>query len=627
MIDDVLDLSQVFLAHLGGMREVEAKSPGADVTAALAHVLPKHLAQRVLQQVSGGVIACGCHAHRPVHAAEHRIASLQGSALHSPNVQVKALFLVDVHEFEPGLPLICDDPSAVAGLSAGLGVSGGAVEHYGGLPPLLEGGDQLVAAYDSNNLCDTLQCPVAGELSGLRLALETVQGATDEHAALETRGAFRQGLMRRHFLEESLHVHAHLLLGEDGLRHLQREAIGLVEVERLLAAQHGAALALQVGHVSLEHLRAAIDRLLERLLLLPDHSLDVGAAFLQLRVGFIVRTDHGTNQLCHKWTFDAELVGIPHGSAQQTAHHVATFLIAWHHTVRDAEHYGPDVVGNAAQLRGGFRISPCARAADAFDLRQERLEQVNVEVRLPALQDAGHAFKTHPGVNVALWQRLEYFAFLTIVLLEDQVPDLDVAAAIAGRIARGLAAATAQVNVNLAAGPARAVGPLGARVGRPEVLPIPETEDTLRRQAGHFLPNLVRLPIVFKDAYHHVLGGDAHLAAHELPCPFDGLRLEVIAERKIAQHLEEGVMRRRPPHLLNVAGAEAFLARDGALQRRVAVAVELVLELVHSRAGEQQGGVVAGHKRVRGQHGVSQFAEELQEPATNLICFHGNHAR
>jgi hypothetical protein len=64
--------------------------------------------------------------------------------------------------------------------------------------------------------------------------------------------------------------------------------------------------------------------------------------------------------------------------------------------------------------------------------------------------------------------------------------------------------------------------------------------------------------------HHETRRVDLQRAGDEVPCETDGVLLEVVAEREVAEHLEEGVMARGVAHVLEVvvlaAGAHAALA-------------------------------------------------------------------
>ena len=114
----------------------------------------------------------------------------------------------------------------------------------------------------------------------------------------------------------------------------------------------------------------------------------------------------------------------------------------------------------------------------------------------------------------------------------------------------------------------------------------------------------------------------------ELPGEGDRVLLEVVAEREVAEHLEERVVARGDAHVLEVvvlaAGAHALLGRGRARVVALLLAQEHVLELVHARVGEQQRGVVLGHERRALDDAVAALLEVAEEAAADLVG--GPHA-
>ena len=84
-------------------------------------------------------------------------------------------------------------------------------------------------------------------------------------------------------------------------------------------------------------------------------------------------------------------------------------------------------------------------------------------------------------------------------------------------------------------------------------------------QAGDLLPEIEGLVVVDIDGDQQLLGRHAEFLGDQLPGQLDGAFLEVIAEREIAEHLEEGVVARGVADIVEVvvlaAGAHAFLRR------------------------------------------------------------------
>ena len=88
------------------------------------------------------------------------------------------------------------------------------------------------------------------------------------------------------------------------------------------------------------------------------------------------------------------------------------------------------------------------------------------------------------------------------------------------------------------------------------------------------------------------VGIELPLLGQQRPGQRNGVVLEVVAEREIAEHLEERVMAKRRPDVVEVvvlaADAHALLRRGRARVVALLAAEEHVLELVHAGVGEEQ---------------------------------------
>ena len=140
----------------------------------------------------------------------------------------------------------------------------------------------------------------------------------------------------------------------------------------------------------------------------------------------------------------------------------------------------------------------------------------------------------------------------------------------------------------------------------------------------------VGLVVGVVDRDQQALGRQLPDLGQQLPGPGDGFLLEVVAERPVAEHLEEGVVARGVADLVEVvvlaAGAQAALHVGRAHVAALLGAEEHVLELDHAGVGEQQGRVVARHQRRRRHDGVAFAAEEIEEIAADFgsVIFMGS---
>ena len=236
------------------------------------------------------------------------------------------------------------------------------------------------------------------------------------------------------------------------------------------------------------------------------------------------------------------------------------------------------------------------------------------------LHDGRDALEAHAGVDVLVRQVRHRAVLLAVVLREDEVPELEVAVAVVAAGAAVLAAAPellALVEVDLRA---RAAGTGGA--GRPEVVVRAQARDVVVGDAL-LVPQLDRLVVVLEDGHVEALLGQAQVLGRgdELVGPGDRVGLGVAAEGEVSEHLEEGEVR-GVADVVDVVGAQALLAGAGADLWHGALALVVLLELVHAGVGEQKRRVV-GHERRRRVQLAALLLEEAQEVLADLGGGHG----
>src|SRR3989344_1351042 len=118
-----------------------------------------------------------------------------------------------------------------------------------------------------------------------------------------------------------------------------------------------------------------------------------------------------------------------------------------------------------------------------------------------------------------------------------------------------------------------------------------------------------------------IVGIETYFGGQEFEEPRQLLLFEIITERPITEHLEKGDV---PivPHLLNILGAETFLAVDEAIAQRVLFAQEVWDERLHAASREECGRVVARYKRGGRNGHVLAGAEEFQILTAYLVDVH-----
>jgi hypothetical protein len=407
------------------------------------------------------------------------------------------------------------------------------------------------------------------------------------------RGAGAAALLGHRRLEPG-RVHAPALLAQRILRQIEREAVGVVELERHVAGQL-LALAELFGLLG-EQPEAAVQHRLEARFLQPQRLDDQRLGAAEFGVGRAHLADQGGHQPPHHRLAGAHHVRVAHRPTHDPPQHVTAALVGRQHPVGHQE-------GRAAQMVGHHAMAGLERPVRLLprDLRagqDQGAKQIDVVVVVLALQHGGDALEAHAGVDRGARQRHAGAGRPLLVLHEDEVPDLDEPIAVLVGAARRPAG-------NLRAVVVEDLRTRAARSGvahAPEIVGGGDADDPLLRQPGDPPPQRGRLLVVGEHGDRQLLLRQRELARHQRPGVLDRLLLEVVAEAEIAEHLEEGVMPGGVADIVEIvvlaAGAHAFLRGGGARRRgRPFLARKDVLELHHAAVDEQQRRVVARHQR------------------------------
>ena len=309
------------------------------------------------------------------------------------------------------------------------------------------------------------------------------------------------------------------------------------------------------------------------------------------------------DELIEKRFPSPDSVPIQDGSAQQPTHDIFFSLRTGIDVFVDGKRAGTHMIGDAPQSPAFFASGIIFDAQDVGGGQDDRLEDVDMEVRVDTLQHGGRSLQSHPRIDVLAGQGAEVVGRRphAIVLREDQVPDFD-----------GLARVC--MVENLAAWAADTVWPLARRIGRPEVFILSQSLDAGFGKPDLFVPDLVGFVVVEVDRDGKAVGVEPEpfFRRAKLPRPVDGLAFEIITEAEVPEHLEERVVVCRPPDVFDVTGAQALLARGGSSKLQFHLPKEMVLELVHPGWGEQHRRIPGGNQNVAGAPPVPLRLEEGQ---------------
>ncbi len=331
---------------------------------------------------------------------------------------------------------------------------------------------------------------------------------------------------------ESVHINNAPLLAQRVLGQVQREAVSVVEPERCLARQRRAIG--QLRQFIFQQSQAPVQRPAETVLLMLQRLGDHRLAAHKLGEGLAHLLNQRRHQPVHQRSVDTQEMRMPHGAPHDPAQHIAPPFVRGQHPVGDEKR-------GRAQVVGDHPVMHLSRSVGRpIGLMRARLDQcphqVGVIDIMLALKDRADPLEPHAGVDRGFRQVRAAAVLELLELHEDQVPDLDKPVAILIRATGRPAGDFGPVVVeNLRAWAAGA-----SRPHHPEIVRGGDADDPFVRQARMAFPDRCRLIVIMKDSHRQPFGRKAELLGHQIPSQGDRPLLEIVAEREVPQHLEEG---------------------------------------------------------------------------------------
>ena len=410
-----------------------------------------------------------------------------------------------------------------------------------------------------------------------------------------------------------------------------------MQLERLCAGDGVATLALVLLDRRLEDRRTGAQRAGEGRFLGVDDRVDIRRVPLQLGVEGRHGLDRDRGELVHEvlatWLVSAtaalragQQAEVPDAAPHDAPQHVAAAFVAGQHPVVDQHDRAAHVIGDHSQGHVGPVVTAVALLGELRGPVQDLPRGVDLVQVVHALQDGRHPLQAHPGVDVLGRQRaLDVEVVLgpelaDAVLHEDQVPDLQ-EAVLVGRRAAVAAVFRPAVVVDLRA---RAAG--AGHAHAPVVVGQAAGLDPVLGQADLVPPDGRRLVVAVQDRGPQLVLWEAEAAVglgpgQQLPGVPDRAFLEVVAERPVAEHLEESGVPGGLADLFDVQGADALLhVRHPPVRRRL-LAEQVRLERLHTRDDKEHRGII-GNQGGRRHDGVPLLLEIGKEAAGDLCRLH-----
>ena len=630
LVDQRLDALPLRILDAGRVREVEAQVVGRHQRAGLGNVGAQDLAQRRVKQVRAGMVEP--QALTPARVHRHRdFLVLAQAPLRDRDPVDDELRAAIVGIEDLAAPVPADHGAGIPDLAAGLGIGWRPVEddlHRLARPGF---GAPAPAVHHGEDARGRGQVGIAEKARARQLRGQALIHGGRAVLAGRLEAAARPGA-------HALRLHLRLVGGEALRRHrparvlehllgeVGGEPVGVVEREEELAVDGLLPLRLVARDIVENLLHAHVEGLGEALLLLAHRLHHARVLLADLRVSIAQELRHGAGHVPEEGLAQPQHAAVAHPSPHDAAKYVPAPFVGRGDAVGDEEGGGAGMIGN--DPHGDVLLRIAARSVglpgQPLHVGDERPQEVGLVVRVLPLQHCRDALEPHTGVDGRPRQRGKRPARITVVLHEDQVPDLEPAVA----LARGTQAASprlllragqmvALVEVHLGAWPA---GP-GVAHG-PEIVLLSQAQDAVIRQPGHILPEPEGVVVLREHGRLEPVLGQPILPRQELPAKGNGLPLEVVAEREIPKHLEKGVMPRGPAHILEVvvlaARAHALLGGDRTHVVPALVAQEYRFELDHAGIGEQERGILGRHQRRGADHTVAVPREVVEEALANL---------
>ncbi len=153
----------------------------------------------------------------------------------------------------------------------------------------------------------------------------------------------------------------------------------------------------------------------------------------------------------------------------------------------------------------------------------------------------------------------------------------------------------------------------------PEVVLLSETDDPVVRDPDIVFPKLLCLVIALKNSYPESVCRNFENLCKKFPSPLNSLRLEIIAEREVAEHFKICTVASGLSDALDVGSSYALLACCYSLIRRHSLSEEKLLERSHSRIDEEETLIPLRNERCARHSCVILALEEREILFTKVI--------
>ena len=396
------------------------------------------------------------------------------------------------------------------------------------------------------------------------------------------------GLLFFHVGFKACNVDGEILFRDNILRQVNRESIGIIQLEDILAAQSMTVISSNLVHQLTQQVKTLADGLVKSLFLIVDNLFDIACLLGQLRVSRQVLMSNRVHNLIEERDINTQQLSMTCRSSEQTTQDITAAFIGGSDTVCQHKSAGTDMVGNDAQRDIGFFIFTVVNTGNLRNLLHNVLNGINLKQVVDILHNAGNSFQTHTGVDIGFCHPFIVALAIGVKLRENQVPELDIAVTVAtGAAIRFTAAAClAAIKVDLRTGAA------GTGTMFPEVVFLAETDNPLRGNADFFCPDIKCFVIILINGDPQTVDRQFQHLGDKFPRPGGRFMFKVIAEREVTQHLKIGAMACGLTDMFDILGTDTFLTGGHAGIGRSRLSEEKFFQRCHAGVDQQKAGII-----------------------------------
>mmetsp|Transcript_20031 Transcript_20031/g.34472 ORF Transcript_20031/g.34472 Transcript_20031/m.34472 type:complete len:372 (+) Transcript_20031:1011-2126(+) len=367
-----------------------------------------------------GMVASSSSSHLFIDLCHNHVTHRQGSRLNNTNMYKGVGFFLHILYLEDRSTY--GNQTSITDLTTSFGVKRSLVQEYSGLLAFFNHQGLALSARHKNGLdfwALDHQVSIAQEFRFASLVGQSRQLRTLGQIQSLMSGTSTLALLLHANLKLGV-INLHAILQSSLLGQLKREPKSIIQLKGVLTRNRIDALSLARVHHFRKALLAAIERGQESRLLAFQFSTNHVMFLGTIRKScFSSQLDCDREDLADKRTLNTELSAMSDNSANQSSANISSSHVASAHTIGHQMHDRASMVSNDLHrgllFLGAFRVLFATKQGG--DINQW-LHQIGFVIVGYLLQHLAHAFQTHTGIDVLVFQRRQVALNITIVLHE-----------------------------------------------------------------------------------------------------------------------------------------------------------------------------------------------------------------